>query len=170
MKYQISYLSPSGSCRMLAEAFSDILDDVYVTDLKHDNQVHGDVHLVGFEMDESSFKVIPYQVLDFLDHLSDKTFLLFVTCPFEAGYHTKLQLEKAISPFFPEKCDYRGLHLCLAEASEGMLSRLQSVCQQYPDDQRKQALLESCRVSVGHPDGDDIMKACIFVAQKLELD
>ena len=170
MTYQISYLSPLGNCRLLAEAFEDILEDAYVTDLKYDNDVQGRIHLVGFEMNEASFKAIPYEVMEFLDQLEDETVLFFVTCPFQPDQNVKDQLEYALQPFLPDSCDYRGIFLCQGEASQTLLSKLQTVCAERPDDQRTKKFLESCKASAGHPDEDDIMQACLFVTKELELD
>lgn len=170
MKYQISYLSPSGNCRKLAEAFEDILEDAYVTNLKYDNDIQGEVHLVGFEMNKPSFKAIPYEVMEHLDQLEGKTVLLFVTCPFQADQNTKVLLERTILPFLPDSCDYRGLFLCIGQASQQLLSKLQDISAQQPEDQRTSVLLERCKASAGHPDEDDIMRACLFVSKELELD
>lgn len=167
MKYQISYLSPAGNCKKLADAFEDILEDAYVTDLKYDNDVQGDIHLVGFEINVSSLKMIPYEVMELLDQLEDKTVLLFATCPFKADQNTYNQVESTILPFLPDSCDYRGLFLCTGEASSQLISKLQALSAQ---DKKANALLESCKASVGHPDEDDIMSACLFVTRELELD
>ena len=167
MKYQISYLSPAGNCKKLADAFEDILEDAYVTDLKYDNDVQGDIHLVGFEINESNFKAIPYEVMELMDQLEDKTVLLFATCPFKADQSARSQLERTILPFLPDSCDYRGLFLCAGEASSQLISKLQALSTQ---DKKANALLESCKASVGHPDEDDIMSACLFVTRELELD
>lgn len=170
MTYQISYLSPSGHCKKIAEAFEDILKDAYITDLKYDNDVQGEIHLVGFEINESSFKAIPYEVLELLDRLEEKTVLIFATCPFQTDQNAKDHLERSLQPFLPDSCDYRGLFLCSGEASQQLLNNLRSIYQQHPEDQRTSALLESCEASVGHPDEEDIMKACLFVTKELELD
>ena len=170
MKYQISYLSPAGNCRKLAEAFEDILEDVCIVDLACDDEIDGQIHLVGFEMNESSFKAIPYEVMELLDQLEEKTVLLFVTCPFKADQGARSQLERTILPFLPDSCDYRGLFLCTGEASQQLISKLQNLSAQKPEDQRASALLESCKASAGHPDEDDIMQACLFVTKELELD
>lgn len=170
MKYQISYLSPSGHCKKIAEAFEDILEDAYVTDLKYDNDVQGEIHLVGFEINESGFKAIPYEVMELLDQLEEKTVLIFATCPFQADQNAKDQMERSLQPFLPDSCDYRGLFLCSGEASQQLLNNLGSICQQHPEDQRASALLENCKASVGHPDEEDIMKACLYVTKELELD
>ena len=71
MKYQISYLSPTGSCAKLVEAFEDVLDDVCVVDLTCDNEIDGEIHLVGFEVNEINFKAIPYEIMAQLDQLED---------------------------------------------------------------------------------------------------
>lgn len=170
MKYQISYLSPSGNCKKLADAFEDILEDAYVINLKYDNDVLGDIHLVGFEMNESGFKAIPYEVMELLDQLEDKTVLLFATCPFETDQSARNQLERTILPFLPDSCDYRGLFLCTGQASQQLISKLQTLSAQQSQDQRTSALLESCKASAGHPDEDDIMRACLFVTRELERD
>lgn len=170
MKFQISYLSPSGNCKKLADAFEDILEDAYVADLKYDNDVQGDIFLVGFEMNESSFKTIPYEVMELLDQLEEKTVLLFATCPFRADERAAEQLEQAVLPFLPDSCDYRGFFLCAGEASQQLVSHLQELSAKQPQDQRTGALLESCMASVGHPDEEDIMKACLFVTKELNLE
>lgn len=170
MTYQISYLSPCGHCEKLAEAFADILEGAYITDLRYDTDAQGEIHLVGFEMNENSFKAIPYEVMELLDQLEEKTVLIFATCPFRADQRGKDQLEYALRPFLPDSCDFRGLFLCSGEASQQLLSRLEAICQKHPEDQRTKTLLESCRTSLRHPDETDVMQACLFVTQALELD
>lgn len=170
MKYQISYLSPSGNCGKLADAFADILEDVYLADLQYDSDVQGDIILVGFEINESRFKTIPYEVMEILDQLEEKTVLLFATCPFEADQSTVDQLEQAVLPFLPDNCDYRGFFVCAGQASQQLVSHLQELSAKYPQDQRTRALLQSCMAAAGHPDEDDIMKACLFVTKELDLE
>ena len=109
-------------------------------------------------------------MMELLDQLEEKTVLIFATCPFQADQNAKDQLERSLQPFLPDSCDYRGLYLCTGEASQQLLSKLQTVCQQNPEDQRASTLLENCKASAGHPDEDDIMQACLFVTKELELD
>lgn len=170
MKYQISYLSPVGNCAKLAEAFEDILEDVCVVDLECDNEIAGEVHLVGFEMNEVNFKAIPYEIMEFLDGVEGKTVLLFATCPFQADQVTRDQLERVILPFLPNDCDYRGLFLCSGQGTNAFLSNIRTLAQKRPEDEKVSSLLKSCQDSVGHPDEDDIMRACLFVSKELELD
>ena len=170
MKYQISYLSPSGSCKKLAEAFEDILEDVSVTDLKYDQNAQGEVLLVGFEMNEYSFRAIPYEVMEILDQLEGHTVLLFATCPFQTEQSVRAQLERIILPFLPDDCDYRGLFLCTGQASEALLANVRALAEKRPEDEKVNALLKNCEESSGHPDEEDIMQACLFVTRELELD
>ena len=60
MQYQISFLSPNGHARCLAETISKILPaDTAVMDLEEECEVYAETQLIGFEMNE----VIADQVL-----------------------------------------------------------------------------------------------------------
>lgn len=168
MKYQISCYSPAGNCAKLAEAFADILEDACVVDLACDNEIAGEIHLVGFEMSEANFKAIPYEIMALLDGVEGKTVLLFATCPFQPDQSTKGQLERALLPFLPEACDYRGLFLCSGQASDALMSNVRTLAARRPDDEKANDLLKRCQASVGHPDENDIMQACLFVTKELD--
>lgn len=170
MKYQVSYLSPTGSCVKLVEAFENILEDVCVVDLTCDNEIDGEIHLVGFELNEINFKAIPYEIMAQLDQLEDKTILLFATCPFCADQTMKAKLERIILPFLPENCDYRGLFLCTGQASDSLLANVRALAARRPEDEQAGKLLKSCEDSAGHPNEADIMQACLFVTRELELE
>lgn len=170
MKYQISYLSPAGSCVKLAEAFADILEDACIVDLACDDELNGEIHLIGFEVNEINFKAIPYEIMALLDQLESKTILLFATCPFHADQSMKEKLERILTPFLPENCDYRGLFLCTRQASDSLLANVRMLAAKRPEDENARALLKSCEATAGHPTEEDIMQACLFVTRELELE
>jgi len=170
MKYQISYLSPSGHAEQLADAFSRLLPtDTAVTDLNEESVVCGDVHLVGFEIDGSKPGAGPYKVMDFLEQLDGKTLFLFVTSPLYVSEHWKKRNENILCAFIPDHCDFRGIYMCQGAASEEFLEELREIATWHAEESWVRDWLEQCHHAEGHPDQDDILQGCRVMMEALEL-
>lgn len=169
MQYQISYLSPLGHAEKLAAAFERMLpSDTMTINLDDESDARGEIHLVGFELG-SKMDAIPYKILEFLEKLDEKIIFLFATCPIPSIESVKERAERAVVPFLPEDCDYRGLFMCRGQASKQFMMELENFAQQQPYNEKAKVWLSQCKKSEGHPNREDLRQACRFAAEILEL-
>lgn len=171
MQYQISYLSPNGHAKKVAEAIADILpSDTKVLDLQDGCEVYAQTHIIGFEMNEASIRAVPYPIMELLNELEGHQIVLFVTSPFKTDTNARSIMENRIAPFIPEDCQYEGLFLCVGQASDGFLNAMRKEAELHPDDEQAKTRLSRCEESIGHPNETDLLNACSFVADALHLD
>ena len=171
MQYQVSYLSPNGHARKVAEAIADILPaDTKVLDLQEGCEVFAETHIIGFELNEASIRAVPYAIMELLNEVDGHKIVLFVTSPFKADANAERVIENRIAPFIPEDCQYEGLFLCVGQASDGFLNAMRKEAETNPEDAQAQSRLARCEESIGHPDETDLMNACSFVADALHLE
>lgn len=164
MEYQVCYLSPLGHTRKLADAFIDILpDDAVIVDLSTEDAEIAPYNIVGFEMNEGNFKAVPYRIMEALDQLENTAVALYVTCPFQVDKTTQDQMERAILPFLPESCDYRGLWMCSGEGSKAFITHLEKLADQRPEDESIRNMLNRAKAAVGHPNEQDIIGGYNFI-------
>lgn len=169
MKYEIAYISGSGNTEKLAHGIADSLPsrDTFVTDLSSEEITRkADVYLIGFGMKKN---VIPFKIMDVLEELEDKTILFFVTASVIPSEEHIKEIERRLNPFMPSKCDYRGLYLCTGKVSNEKLDILNNILAQDPNNQQAKAALEACQQTLGHPNQEDIDKACDFISKKLKI-
>lgn len=169
MKYQISFLSPNGHVRKLADALSELLTpDTCITDLENGAQVLGDVQLVGFELDGRNLSAIPLKVIEYLEGLEGKVIFLFATTPFQPSEMIQTGVNRAVTPFLPGDCDYRGMYICAAQSGDEVIAAMEKRAQREPGNARVKHWLEDFRRSVGHPDEEDLRKARDFASHVLK--
>lgn len=169
MQYQISYYSPLGHAEKMATAFEKMLPpDTLTINLDEESDVCGEIHMIGLELG-SKLDAIPYKVLEFLEKLDEKIIFLFATCPIQATESVKERVERALVPFLPEDCDYRGLFMCRGQASGRFVMELENFAQQQPYNEKAKVWLAQCKKSEGHPNREDVRQACSFAAEVLEL-
>ena len=170
MQYQISYLSPNGHTRKLAESILKILpEDTAILDLEEECENRGQLHLIGFEMNEASIRAVPYRIMELLNMLEHQDVVLFVTSPFRPDAHVKNVMEHRIEPFIPETCRYRGLYLCIGQASDALLNMVRAEAEKRLDDVQMQERRKRCEQSVGPPDENELLEAQRFVAEILGI-
>jgi len=170
MQYQVSYLSPNGHARKVAEAITDILPpDTKLLDLQESCEVYAETLIIGFELNEASIRAVPYPIMELLNELKNHQVLVFVTSPFKVDINARSVLEYRIAPFIPGGCQYRGLFLCPGQASACFLNEVRKNAEQHPEDHQAKAFLAHCEESIGHPDETDLLNACHFVADALRL-
>lgn len=169
MQYQISYFSPSGHTEKMTAALEKILPPNTVTvDLNKETETSGEIHIIGFELG-SKLDAIPYKVLDFLEKLDEKVILLFCTCPVQPMESIKERTERAIIPFLPDDCDYRGLYMCRGQVPERFQAELDRIAKTQPDNDNVRVWINQCKKSEGHPNDEDARNLCQFAAEVLEL-
>lgn len=171
MQYQISYFSPNGYGETLANAFCQILPhDTCVSNLEEEDTPCAEVQLVGFDMGGTNLDAIPFKVIEYLEKLNGKVIFLFATVPFIPNEAVEGRIHNSVLPFLPDERDFRGLYLCGAEPSNTLLQDLRRLVSQQPENTRAKHWLERCERAVGHPDRNDVLKACQFMRHVLELD
>ena len=170
MQYQISYYSPNGHAETLANAFCQMLPhDTYISNLEEEDVPYADIQLVGFDMGGTNLDAIPFKVIEYLEKLDGKAIVLFATVPFIPNEAVEGRIHNSVLPFLPDECDFRGLYLCGAEPSNTLLQDLRRLVSQQPENTRAKHWLEHCERAVGHPDRNDVLKACQFMRHVLEL-
>lgn len=171
MQYQVSYLSPNGHAQKAAEAIADILPaDTKVVDLQEGCEVFAQTHIIGYELNEASLHAVPYAIMELLNELDGCQIVLFVTSPFQVDSNAKNVMENKLAPFIPEDSEYGGLFLCAGQATDSFLSAVRKEAELHPVDAQVKARLARCEESIGHPDEDDLMRVCSFIADALNLE
>ena len=168
MEYQISYLSPLGHVKKLADAFAEELPTTPERcDLELESFCTAKIHLVGFEL--SLNDTIPVKVMDFLGSLSGMTVFVFATTPFVPNDAMWQQVFRRVIPFIPDRCDFCGFHICPAQPMLSMLEGLKSRLAEEPNNSNARQWLEQCERAVGRPNEEDIIKSCDFMRHVLRL-
>ena len=169
MQYQISYFSPNGHVETLVNAFYRLLPpDTRVSNLEEEDIPVADVQLVGFDIGGTSLDAIPFKVVEYLDKLDGKAIFLFVTVPFQPDEVVERRVHHNATGFLPKNCDFKGMYLCSAQPSETLLQDLKRTVSYHPENIRAKHWLERCECAVGHPDRNDIAKACRFMQHVLK--
>ena len=171
MRYQITYYSPCGYAKLLADAFYEALPyDTYVSNLEKKTLPWADIQLIGFELNGINLEMIPFKVIEYLEILDKKKILLFVTVPFQYNDSIKGRIEKYILPFLSDNCDYLGMYLCSAQPSQTLVDDVKKIIEQQPDNENINYWLELCQSASGHPDREDIQNGCEFIKNILTLE
>lgn len=167
MKYEVAYLSQSGNTAALAKEIAEVLSDenIHLTDLNHGElSPDADVYMIGFGVNRGT---VPMKIMDALDAAEGKTILIFVTCGMEPTDAYRTVIERKISPFLPDVCDYRGLFLCSGQFSDAVVQSVERALDQNPDDAQAHALLKQHRQTCGHPNREDMDALRLFISEKL---
>lgn len=143
--------------------------DTYISNLEEECVTYADIQLVGFDMGGTNLDAIPFKVIEYLEKLDGKAIFLFATVPFIPNEAVEGRIHNSVLPFLPDECDFRGLYLCGAEPSNTLLQDLRRLVSQQPENTRAKHWLERCERAVGHPDRNDVLKACQFMRHVLEL-
>jgi flavodoxin len=168
MKYEVAYLSKSGNTATLAEDIAEQFADeeVHLTNLETEKPWDdADVYLIGYGVNRGT---IPMKVMDALDLAEGKTVALFVTGGMEPTQEHKNALERKVTPFLPEDCDYRGMFLCAGQFPDQVVENAQAILQQQPDNPQAKALLSHHKKTMGHPDNQDLDNLRSFLWDRLE--
>ena len=168
MDYQISYFSPLGYAKKLADAFAKELPTApEMCNLELESFCSAKIHLVGFEY--SLNETVPAKVMDFLGSLRGMTVFIFVTTPFLPNDALWQQVFHKVIPFIPDSCDFSGFHICPAQPMLSMLEGLKSRLVAEPNNAYVKQWLEQSERAVGRPNEEDIMKSCEFMRHVLKL-
>lgn len=164
MEYQISYFSPLGNAKKLADVFAESLPaDTCVVDISMDDIESAQYNILGFELNESNFRAIPYRVLEALDQMEGSAVAVYVTSLLKPDKAMEDQVERVLMPFIPDNIDYKGLWMCAGQASTALLRNIEHLISQKPDDANAQAMQRSAQATIGHPDEEDIRNGMDFI-------
>ena len=168
MEFEVAYISRSGNTAAVAEKIADIIyeESVHLTDLSCESPSNdADVYLLGFGYRGS----VPVKIMDALELAEGKTLLLFVTCGMEPTEHYREFIERKITPFIPDDCDYKGLFLCPGQFQENLVLKSRDIPKRQPDNTTARRIVENARKTQGHPNSDDFEKLGAFLWENLYL-
>lgn len=170
MDYRISFLSPQGHARELADSFRRLLPShTPVTDLSQQFCEEGRVHLIGFEYSGPDCEEIPVPVRQLLDRMQGKDLVVFATCPVCIDSRRWESLDRYIFSLVPADCRYHGLFLCQGEVYLNILEQTKLLSAQ-PGQENAKLLLRQYRKGIGHPNREDIRNGCRFISEALSLE
>lgn len=162
MKYQIVYANVYGNAGTLANEIMNILpaESTDLIDLScQDISDDADVYLIGFEVTQDT---LPLSIMDILENLESKTVLCFATCGM-ANTKCRESIERTISTFLPDECDYRGLFFCPGQIPASVMASMQEILERNPENERARAMLEGFQHSINHPDMEDLCSLRRFI-------
>ena len=164
MEYQIGYFSPLGNAKKLADAFAAGLPTgAYAVDVSVEDMEPAQCNILGFELNEGNFRAIPYRVMETLDQLEGTAVAIYVTSSLMPDKAMEDQVERALLPFIPDSCDYRGIWMCAGQASSAFLRNVKQLVAQRPDDNTVQTMDKNAQATVNHPDEEDIRNGLDFI-------
>lgn len=134
MKCAVAYVSRSGNTAAVAKEVANILskEEIQLTDLSCEVPPEdADVYLIGFGVNQGT---IPLKVMDAMELAEGKVLLMFATCGMEPTEYYKETVERKVTPFLPENCDYRGVFLCPGQFQEDVISKVEEILQAQPDN------------------------------------
>lgn len=169
MKIQISYC-PTEQGKRLGERLDEALPfNTSLQNLEEEfTTIDADVHVVIYESVNGKVGTIPHRIMDFLEQLDERIVLLIVLCPLVPDDGLKYRVERAVLPFLPDHCDYKGLFLCPTESPATLVQKLVQVAEQNPNHEGAVQWLEQCRRCDGHPNDDDLIAVCQFIQTALD--
>lgn len=164
MKYQIAYLDTYGNAKVLADEIMTVLPSgsTEVIDLScQEISDEADVYVIGFDTTQST---IPLEIMDVLEVLEGKTVLCFVTSGM-ALFENQESVERKLSPFLPDECDYRGLFFCPGQLPPNVLDSLRAARLEQPESKQAELMLKGYQHSLNHPDAEDRENLCRFILE-----
>ena len=167
MKHEMAYISMSGNTKKLVNGIAAGFpqSQIIITDLSEaDVTGNADIYLIAFGLNRGT---VPLRVIEAMDHLSEKTILLFVTCGMEPSSDYYASVERRVEPFLPDHCDYRGLFLCRGQFPEQVLVAAQVQLKQGKNSPDILRIIHNAELSNGHPNEIDVENACQFIRKHL---
>lgn len=164
MKYQIAYLNTYGNAKTLADEIMRILpsDSTQLIDLScQEISGEADVYLIGFEITQNA---IPLEIMDVLKVLEGKTILCFVASGM-ALFENEEGVERKLSPFLPDECDYRGLFFCPGQLPSCVLDSIRTARLEQPESKQAEMMLKGYKHAMNHPDTEDLENLRQFILE-----
>ena len=168
MKYQVIYESESGNTARVARAIAACLPEgcTKLVDINvQQPTLDADVYCVGFCVHHS---ICSMKMVELLELLSGKVVLLFATCGMNPTKAYRDVLERTVTSFLPDSCDYRGFFLCQGAISEHGFAALKRRFESNQDAETQRRFDEFRIDAHYHPDEKDLVAAREFVVSKIE--
>jgi len=168
LKYEIAYLSSSGNTALLARSIASILpaENTHLTDLSLGSVSEiADVYFIGFGVNRGT---VPLKIIESLEYTEGKTVILFITSGIEPIDSYKAAIERKISPFLPDNCNYKGLFLCAGQFPDAAASKIKEMLRLQPENEQARMLWENYQKTYGHPNNRDLEDLRNFVLAVLE--
>lgn len=167
MRYQISYYGRQGCAEKTADyIFEKLPKETLVLDASEDTGVYAETVIAVFEMGRN-FDAIPYKIIDIIEKTREQELVLLPVVSVKTNEKLKSKIERAALPFIPDECDYLGIHLVFGEADEKLVRGIENIMEADPESLGA-AWLKECDKSKGHPNGEDLEKAWMFIEKCFE--
>ena len=167
MHYQLVYTGKRGNAESIDKSILEILpegacklSDMTTIPPSRDS----DSYLFCFELSRGA---CPFPVLDFVEELEGKELLFVGISALSTDESYRIHLENQITPFLPDSCIYKGLHLCKGSMSEEDVTEMQKKAAQDNSDVDVEKIIQFYMSSQGHPDMMDRHGVLQFVNRKL---
>lgn len=167
MKYQLVYTGKRGSAESIAKSILEILPEgeCKLSDMATQPPTPAsDTYLFCFEVSRGA---CPFPVLDFIEQLDGKTLLFIGVSALSTDEDYRVHLENQITPFLPDSCNYKGIHLCKGCMSEEDVTEMQRKATTERGDVDVNRIIEFYKESQNHPDIMDRHSVLQFVNRKL---
>lgn len=163
MKYEIVYVSKTGSTEKVASALAEALPRNQCRVVNFDNTKpsdDADVYLIGFGVNKGT---CPYRLLAWMEELEGKKIMLFATGGLAAFQGYQRKLEAIVTSFLPEDCEFLGLFLCQGKITQEGYAYLESCLSDPNAPNSAKNLQQLYSYSQSHPDEQDLENACYFL-------
>ena len=169
MNYQVIYESQSGNTARLAKEIAACLpkEHTKLVDINAQKPtLDADVYCVGFCVHHS---ICSMRRVELLELLNGKVVLLFATCGMNPTQSYHDVLERNITPFLPDTCDYRGFFLCQGAINQDGFAALKRRFESNRDEETLQRFEEFRIDAHDHPSEKDFENARMFTKHVLSL-
>lgn len=162
MRVQIIYTSRTGNTERLAqEIFAAVpVKEKNVKKIEERTERDdGDLYLVGFWTDRGTASA---EILDFLSGLHNKKVALFGTCGMGCDSRYYAHIERNVSAFVSEDCEYLGAFFCQGKMPMQVRNRYEAM--QNPENmQQVNRMIRNFDEALLHPNRQDFEAAARFV-------
>lgn len=162
MRVQIIYTSRTGNTERLAEKiFAAVpVKEKNVKRIEEKTERDdGDLYLVGFWADRGTASA---EILDLLSGLHHKKVALFGTCGMGNDAEYYRHIERNVTAFLPEDCEYLGAFFCQGKMPMQVRNRYEAM--RNPANANKiDRMIRNFDEALLHPDRNDYAKAEHFV-------
>lgn len=162
MRVQIFYTSRTGNTERLAEEIFAAVPVKEKNVKRIDERTprdEGDLYLIGFWTDRGTASS---EVLDFLASLHGKKVALFGTCGMGGSAEYYKRIERNVSAFVPEDCEYLGAFICQGKMPMKVRSRYETM-RNPGNGEQVDRMLRNFDEALFHPDKKDFQAAARFV-------
>lgn len=162
MDYMVLYSSKTGNTKKVATEIFSALPGMS-KDMQNIEEYRGkdaDTFFIGFWVDHGTCEL---SVIDVLSELHGKKIALFGTCGMGSGTDYFHNIEKKVTVWVPDDCEYLGMFLCQGK----MPMKVREKYEIFREDPREEAyrkqMLRNFDEALFHPNDNDLADARAFV-------